>query len=218
MSYFDLIDTSASSTSEILTRLIPYLPIDLTEKMAEILYTGMLFDTGNFRFSNTTASALNAASVLVESGANPEKLNAAVFYGWSLLKARSMAQVLQSLTLYRNRRIAISHLPHAFFQSHPTLDRELEGFSDFGISLKGVRITAFLKERTPGEYRTSLRAIENFDVESVAKTFGGGGHRKASGCLIKGAYAEVLENLLDAIERSNPHLNRKHPGNNLQKP
>ena len=209
MSPYDIVDTSASSTCEMLARLIPFLDVNISKELAEILYTGIIFDTGNFRFSNTSARAFMTASALVDLGANPEKLNNRIFYDWSMNRARAKALVLQSLTLYRGKRIAITHLPVAFFDSHPGIERDMEGFSDIGVSIKGVRVAAFLKEKEPGVFKISLRATEDFDVASAAGEFGGGGHRKASGCRVEGEYNDVLEKVLDAIQKHNPRLNRR---------
>ncbi|MCD4654896.1 bifunctional oligoribonuclease/PAP phosphatase NrnA [bacterium] len=210
INHLNLVDISASSTCEILARLLPYLNIPITPDLAEILYTGISFDTGNFRFSNTSGSALLVASALVELGAKPEKINAAIFFSWSLLKVRIMAQVLQSITLYSNNRVSISHIPLAFFQSNPDVERDLEGFSDLGISMKGVRIAVFLREKESGMFKASLRATGKFDIGSVATQFGGGGHRKAAACQINGTYSEVVELLINSIQKFNPGLNRKH--------
>ncbi len=119
-----------------------------------------------------------------------------------------MAQVLQSIDLVLQRKVAISCLPYAFFASHPGAERELEGLSDLAISIDGVSIAAFLKELDPGVFRISLRAREIWDVGSVAEHFGGGGHRKAAGCQIAGDYSSVIEKLLAVIRHVNPGLRR----------
>lgn len=203
---YDLVDPGASSTCEILTRVLPYLDIPVTRSLVESLYTGLVFDTGNFRFSNTSGKALHTAAVLVDLGAAPETVNTALFFNWSLLKVRAMAQVLQSLSLHVNRRIAVTHLPAAFFDSHPGAEMVLEGFSDLGVSVKDVKIAVFMKERTPGSFKISLRAIETYDVGSVARMFGGGGHRKAAGCTVTGSFETVRETVLSAVLRCNPRL------------
>jgi len=203
---YDLVDTSASSTCEILARLLPYLNVTITHPMIEALYTGIVFDTGNFRFSNTSGKTLRTASALVEMGADPERINFNLFYNWSLLKVRAMAQVLQSIRLYQHKRIAVSHLPAAFFAAHPGSEKELEGFSDLGVSLKGVKIAVFLKEREAGAFKISLRAVEAYDVGSIAEMHGGGGHRKAAGCSLEGSYTTVCSRILKTILTCNPTL------------
>lgn len=201
-----LIRPSASSTCEILSDLLHFLPVDLTPDLAESLYTGIVFDTGNFRFSNTSSHTLKTASVLVSNGADPERIAARLFYGWSMLRVRAMAQVLQSLTLFFNQQVAITLLPEAFFSSHSECDSELEGFSDLGISVSGVKIAIFFKEKRPNDYKISLRASESYDVGSVAQALGGGGHRKAAGCRWQGTFTEARDAVLSAIIRFNPRL------------
>lgn len=206
--HINLIDVLSSSTCEILTILADYLECSLTPELATALYSGIVFDTGNFRFSNTSPSALRTAARLVDCGADPEIVSDRLFYRWSFLRTRAMAQVLQSIELLGHRKIGISCLSHAFFKSHPGVEHELEGFSDLAISIEGVQIAAFLKEFEPGGYKISLRSRGDWDVGSVAETFGGGGHRKAAGCHLPGDYPTVVANLMEVIYRINPGLRR----------
>lgn len=199
-----LIDPSASSTCELLTGLLEPAGITPTPDMVTALYTGIAFDTGNFRFSNTRPSTLRAAAALVDAGADPESISDRLFSRWSMLRVRAMAQVLAGMELLDNRRIAVSMLPYAFFVSHPGAARELEGLSDLAVSIEGVCVAAFLREMQPGNYKISLRARGDWDVGSVAEQFAGGGHRKAAGCQINGDYRDVIAKLVDAIRRTNP--------------
>jgi bifunctional oligoribonuclease and PAP phosphatase NrnA len=202
----NLIDTHASSTCEILANLSAYLPVEMNSDLANTLYAGILFDTGNFRFSNTTGHTLRTSASLIDLGANPEYTSIQLFNRTNLLRVRAMAQTLQSIELLHGGKIAVSHLPHSFFSSRPGADKELEGFSDLALSIEGVCISIFMRETAPGDFKISLRSVENWDVASVADLFGGGGHRKASGCKLRGEYAGIVSKLLDGICQFNPLL------------
>lgn len=202
----NLINTHASSTCEILTNLSAYLPVKLNPDLANTLYTGILFDTGHFRFSNTTGDTLRTSATLVDFGANPEYTSTQLFHRTNLLRVRAMAQTLQSIELLHGGKIAVSHLPYGFFSNRPGADRELEGFSDLALSIEGVCISIFLRETAPQNYKISLRSTENWDVASVADLYGGGGHRKASGCKLQGEYSDIVSQLLGSIHQFNPSL------------
>ncbi len=195
----ELIDTSVSSTCELLAKLYEELPIPLDSEMAEALYTGILFDTGQFRFSNTGSRTLALASTMVAAGASPEKITERLFYRWSHLKAKTLGRIMTDMTLHENGTIAIMCLDHDFFRENPGGLHVLEGFSDLGISLASVKVSAFLKELEPGAFKVSLRATESYDVGRVSALFGGGGHSKASGCEIQGAYSEVVIRIVNAL-------------------
>jgi bifunctional oligoribonuclease and PAP phosphatase NrnA len=202
----NLVDTAASSTCEILAQLAKHMSLTLTSAHARILYTGILFDTGSFRFSNTTSTTLRTAAELIDQGADPESLNNQLFYKTNMTRIQAMAQTLQSITLLHSKKIAVAWLPYSFFASSPEAEHELEGFSDLAISIVGVRIAVFLKELAPLTFKASLRATGNLDVGKVAAVFKGGGHRKAAGCWIKGEYSNVRDMLLKEILRVNPAL------------
>ncbi len=199
----DFIDEHASSTCELLGLLAPRLPIPLDANLAEILYSGIVFDTGQFRFSNTTERTHRVVATLLEAGADPEKISERIFFRWSLLRAKTMARILNEIALYHNDSIAISHLDHAYFRDNPNAWNELEGFSDLGISLDHVKFSAFLKEIHENHFKISLRATEDFDAGSVAARFGGGGHKKAAGCELTGSFEDVRSRLLTVIREVN---------------
>ena len=195
-----LIDQTASSTCEILVRLSHYIPDMIDFAAAEALYTGICFDTGRFRFSNTTSDAMEAAAEMLKYGVDPEKITEVLFYNWSHLRTTLMASVLNSIQYFRNSRIAVYCLPFSYFRDHPEGWRELEGFSDLGIAIAGVEISLFLKELSSGQFKISLRAKGRMDVGRAAERFGGGGHSKAAGCEIQGTEKEVIAKLLEAVE------------------
>ncbi|MGB3976610.1 MAG: bifunctional oligoribonuclease/PAP phosphatase NrnA [bacterium] len=200
----NLIDVHASSTCEILAQLSAFMPIELAPDLANTLYAGILFDTGNFRFSNTSGNTLRIAAGLIDSGANPEYTSHQLFHKTNILRVRTLAQVLQSIELLDGGKIAVSHLPYAFFANQLGIDRELEGFSNLALSIDGVQISIFMRELEPMNFKISLRAIDNWDVASVAEKFGGGGHRKASGCKIHGEYMNIVTQLIQHIHQFNP--------------
>ena len=203
-SVLTLVNTQASSTCEILALLAAFLPIDMTSELANTLYAGILFDTGNFRFSNTTGNTLRIAADLIDKGANPENTSHLLFHKTNILRLKTLAQVLQSIELLDGGKIAVSHLPHAFFANQHGIDRELEGFSNQALSIEGVQISIFMRELEPANFKVSLRAIGNWDVARVAEKLGGGGHRKASGCRIHGEYMSVVTKLVQCIHHFNP--------------
>jgi bifunctional oligoribonuclease and PAP phosphatase NrnA len=198
----DLVDSTASSTCEILVRWLRRYPEFMTPAVAEILYTGICFDTGRFRFSNTRAETLREAAYLVDNGASVENISERVFYQWSFFRAQIMGKILSRIQSIRDGKIVIFSLDHTFFTQYPDGWKELEGVSDLGISLSGVEVSLFMRELKPGAYKVSLRSRGKWDVRAAAALFGGGGHPKAAGCDISGSEKDVIRRLVDAIESS----------------
>ncbi|MBN1355202.1 bifunctional oligoribonuclease/PAP phosphatase NrnA [bacterium] len=197
----DIVDPEMSSTCEILVGMVRRYPEFMDGHCAEILYTGICFDTGRFRFANTRSGTFRAAAYLVENGARPDRISENLFYGWSHLRARILGKILSGMQLEKNGRIVVLKLENDFFRENPDGWQELEGVSDLGVSLKGAEVSLFLKEIDPGRYKVSLRSTGKWDVGRAASYFGGGGHPMAAGCELTGDYEPTVRKLIRAVER-----------------
>ncbi len=198
--FIDIVDTSASSTSEMLMQFWDLFPDIMDVRMAEMLFTGICFDTGRFRFSNTTHTTFRIAGRLVEAGVHPEQITEAIFYQWSLIHARTIGRALNNLQVYKQSKVAVMLLDHDFFSQNPDGWKEVEGISDLGTSIAGIEIALFFKEIEPKRFKVSLRSATHWDVGRIAAVFGGGGHVKAAGCEIRGDFDTALRRLLAEIE------------------
>ncbi len=198
--FIDIVDAAASSTSEMLMQFWDLFPDLMDEKMAEMLFTGICFDTGRFRFSNTTQSTFRIAGRLVEAGVRPEQITEAVFYQWSLIHARTIGRALNNLQVCKQGKVAVMLLDHEFFAQNPDGWKEVEGISDLGTSIAGIEIALFFKEIEPQRFKVSLRSADHWDVGRIASAFGGGGHVKAAGCEIRGEFDSALRRLLAEID------------------
>ena len=183
-----------SSTCELLYHLVVEMGISIDAALAEQLYTGILYDSGGFRYSLTTSTTLEAAAALVRQGARLDLVADRLYNSSSLETVKLVGSAIDSLELSYDGRVATLHL------SHEDMRRgDPEEAVDYGLRVKGVEVTVLLKEETPEKYRVSLRSRRDVDVSAVAAVFGGGGHARASGCRLEGTGAEVLAALLEEI-------------------
>ena len=188
-----------SSTCELLYHLAIGLGHEVDAVAADQLYAGILFDTGGFRFSLTTATTFEVAADLVRRGARLDVIAEGVFGNKSLGSVKQRGQAIESLVLRLGGRVAVLYL-----------DREAMGAGEpdevvnYGLMIRGVEVALLLKERAPGCYRISLRSRDKVDVSQVAGTFGGGGHARAAGLELTGAPQDIVESILTEIGR---HLN-----------
>jgi len=184
----------ASSTCQLLYEVISELKLPFDERIATCIYTGIAFDTGGFRFANTSSEALRIAAEMVDRGARPDVIADAVFHRRSYKATKRLGQVLNSLELHLDGKVSSIYLPGA-------RDQDTEGFIDYAISIVGVEVAFFLREEKEGRFRVSLRSKNQINVSRIAQRFGGGGHRKAAGCRMQGRAAEVKALLLEEIAR-----------------
>ena len=185
-----------SSTCELLYHLASGLGYEVDAVAAAQLYAGILFDTGGFRFSLTTATTFEVAADLVRRGARLDTIAEGVFGNKSLGSIKQRGQAIESLVLHLEGRAAVLHLDCAAMSAG-----EPDEAVNYGMMIQGVEVAVLLKERAPGCYRVSLRSRDNIDVSQVARTFGGGGHARAAGLELTGVPQDIVEDILTEISR-----------------
>ncbi len=190
----NLVTDEVSSTSELLYHLIGHAGLDVDRDLAELLYTGILYDTGGFRYSLTTATTLDVAADLVRHGARLDVIADRVFNSSSLEQVKMMGKAVESLELVEDGRIAVMRLGEREM-STANADEAV----NYGLMIRGVEVTLLLKEDTHERYRVSLRSRARVDVDKVAAAFGGGGHSRASGCRMEGVREQVTQALVREV-------------------
>jgi phosphoesterase RecJ-like protein len=182
----------ASSTSELVYRLIRKMGAKVGKERATCLYVGVLTDTGGFKFPNTTSDSLRMAAVLVEEGAESSYLATQVYLNKSMEELLLLSKLLATVEVHG--RTATMSLTRTMIQSAKV---NTEGFSDHVLQLKEVDMGILFKE-LGGKVKVSLRSRGAVDVSLLAKEFGGGGHETAAACTVPGRLKEVKEKVLGA--------------------
>ncbi|MEP6743146.1 MAG: bifunctional oligoribonuclease/PAP phosphatase NrnA [bacterium] len=201
------IDSTASAVGEMIYNLCKATGVRVTKEIAECVYTALITDTGSFHFSNTTERTFKVASELLRTGVKPAKAAEAVFASYPWSRIQLMGAVLSTARRDASGRVAL--LRHSLEMQHTAhaSDEDADGFVNYPLTVGEVEAVAMLKELEPGVYRTSLRSKGEVNVAKVAEKFGGGGHRNASGCTLRGTWEEAEEKIIallqEAVERAN---------------
>jgi phosphoesterase RecJ-like protein len=196
---FDFVDTASAATAEVLTGL--YLDADLSfdRVTAQALYTGMMTDTGQFRFPSTSERVFRLCAELVAHGADPALAGAELYERESFGKLKLLQHFLGSLKLECGGRVCIGVLPQGIFESIGASVEDTEGLVDYARSIEGVAIGVLIEER-PGTIKASLRGMESvYRMDTIAAEFGGGGHANAAGLNWPGTLEVFYPRLLASI-------------------
>lgn len=194
------IDPTASAVGVMIHQLAVAAGVRVTPEMASALYIAVLSDTNAFTNGATDAATLALAASLARDGADPAALARQVFANTeSRLRLLGMALC----NMQRSGRIAWTSISlEEMKQTGADLD-ECEGIVNYLISIPDVDSAVFLRELPTGrQFRLSLRSKGAVDVAEVAETFGGGGHRTASGCTLDGPLAHATRQILQRLESS----------------
>lgn len=190
----------ASATAEMIWDLIEALGVEPTPQIAACVYTGLITDTGCFRYSNTTPHALRIAARILEGGLDTQPIIQAMFESKSPRRLALESLVLSRIRYYCQNRCAVIATDRAMQQEYQLDDYDLEGLSGLPRQITGVLVGVTIREGE-GECRVSLRTNPPVDASAICAAFGGGGHLRAAGCTIPGTVAEAEQQLLSEVRR-----------------
>jgi bifunctional oligoribonuclease and PAP phosphatase NrnA len=197
---FNLVDSSSAATCEILAGLFFDNDLPVNAQAAQALFTGILTDTGQFRFNSTTRRCFMLAGELVARGAHPSEAGYELYERETEGKMRLLQHYLASLRLECNGRVCVGVLPAGIFETTGSNTEDTEGLVDYARSIDGVCIGALIEERPDGSVKASLRAKDpSYRVDLVAALFNGGGHACAAGLNLKTGAENFYARLVTAL-------------------
>lgn len=197
----NLVEAGAGATAEIIYDLLNMLAGPLTTGEAEALFSGIMTDTGCFRFPTTSSRTLRVAAELLDLGAKPYHLASEIFWNKSVSGIRLLSEALATIETTDDGRVATMDITRAMMDDSGADHFDTEGFANYPRLISGVLVGVLLRELDEGDFRVSLRSKESVDVNEIASVFGGGGHQTAAGFRIKGDLGEVKEKIRLEISR-----------------
>jgi bifunctional oligoribonuclease and PAP phosphatase NrnA len=195
-----LIDEEAGATCLILHEWRASARLPLDPPTATALLIGIATDTGWFRFPNTDARVLRAAADLVAAGAPPAPLYRAIYEQDSPARLRLIGRMLTGLERRLGGRLVVLKLRRADFAAAEAEHTATEDLVNEAGRLAGLEATVMFTEEPDGRIRVNFRSKEHLDVAALAAQFGGGGHARAAGARIRGAWDDVVAQVLAATE------------------
>lgn len=197
---YNLVLTTAASTTEILYHFFRANAIHINPRMATSLLTGLTTDTGNFSNGATSVSAFSVGGELIRSGGNYNLINNATLKNKTVDSLRLWGKVLSRLTKAPDRELVYTYITRQDFADHNVDDQESEGIANFLNNLENPGIACMLKETADGKVKGSFRTVrDDIDVSAMAKQLNGGGHKKAAGFLVEGTIDEALAQIFALV-------------------
>jgi phosphoesterase RecJ-like protein len=192
------VDSSYSSTSEMIYELIESLGALIDEKIALSLYVGILTDTGRFQYPNTTPRTFEVAKRLVEKGVDPYYVYQNIYESSSFSSFRLLGKVIERTE--KRDGLLYSYITLDDLSEFGISLPETENFVDFLRSVKDAELVVFFKELPDGKLKVSLRSRGDVSSHLVAENFGGGGHKGAAGFVTTLSKEDVLEKILKVMK------------------
>jgi len=200
----NLIDADSPATAQVLHEIITALKWPLTAEVAANLYVGIMTDTGNFRYRQTTAHTFEVAARLVEAGADPTDLAEACYQSFRAERLLLIGEVFKAIHFSSRNRVAWFCLTPEMYARSGAIPDETEGLIEYLQAVKTVEVAFLLESLPDGLTRASMRSRGKVDVQRICREFGGGGHRLAAGLRTKLDPAALEKKLLDLIAKQLP--------------
>ena len=201
-------DLSAAACGEMVFDLVAELGVPLTFEIATHVYIAILTDTGSFHYANITPRTFDICRRCVEAGVSPQAVARSIFDSNNLGRLKLFGAVLSKMELDATGRIATVFVDRKLAADCGGTYEDTEGLINLPLTVKEIIAAVFFKEHGPGDWRVSLRSKGAVDVNAIAKEFGGGGHKNASGCSVTGRFDDLKllfeRKLAEAIDAARP--------------
>ncbi|WZL74890.1 bifunctional oligoribonuclease/PAP phosphatase NrnA [Clostridiaceae bacterium 35-E11] len=198
---YNFIDAKAAATGELIYKIAMELDIPITTQMATCLYAALSTDTGSFRYDNTSPQTHRIVAKLMESNIDLNKITTEIYQNKPVKKIKLLTEALNTLQFYWDGRLAILYTTLDMLKKYDVQPEDTDGLIEFARDINGVEVGVFLKQMKEHEIKVGFRAKYDADVSEIAKKFGGGGHKKASGCTIYDTLENAKDQIINTIEK-----------------
>ena len=191
-----LVEPYASSSGEIVAALAEATGLTLDCEAATCLYSAIVSDTGCFRYENTTPRSLAMAAKLLEQGVNMEQVRVKLFESRSSAGMAVLQTAFRNMQFTADNKLCYSFVRYEEAQAVQAVMADFHNIANYTLLKSGVKIGLFFEECS--DYvKVSLRSRQGLRMDKLAQALGGGGHMRASGCLINGSLEIALQQVLE---------------------
>ena len=190
----------ASSTSEIIFFVLrDMLNIKIDKKVAEAIYTGVITDTGNFKYESTTKETFYVGGELIEKGIDRIKISDAVYKNKSLGAMKILGKSLSEMKVIPEKKLVYFFLKKEFAEKENIKKYETDGIVESLLEYKDCDVSVFLREIENNKIKGSMRSKNSADVNEIASIFGGGGHKRAAGFTSDLTEEEIIKKICEKL-------------------
>lgn len=195
------VKAECSSASEYVFEIFDDLGIEIPLKSQELLYLGIIRDCGAFMHNNTSSDTHRVVAKMIDNGIKFDKINEHFMQTTALKSIILQKYALNSMEFFYDKKLLIMNLPYYVFEKENCTIEDTGSLVSIGISVEGVELAIMISEAQPNVHKISFRSRENVDCSLIAQAFGGGGHKRASGCQLKGSYSKIKNQLLNETKK-----------------
>jgi len=191
----------ASSTAEMVYFIYKRMGVDISKRVALYIYIAILTDTGSFNYSNTSSVTHEVVSELLGYGLSPHIISNYVYESKAYADIKLLGKVLSTMTLTGRGKISYVVCTNEMIKKTGSSMSATQDFVNFARSINGVIVSMIIREEEgkKNSFKISMRSKNDVSVNAIAAHFGGGGHKYAAGCRMKGTLKDVKKKLITRI-------------------
>jgi phosphoesterase RecJ-like protein len=193
-------DATAAACAEMVYEVIGALGVPLSLEIATHIYLAILTDTGSFHYSGISPRTFDICREALLAGVDPVFVARSVYDSNSMGRLRMLGAVLNAMQVDETGRVAVIYLDHAMTRAAGGTYEDTDGLVNLPLTVKEIEAVVFFKQSEGDEYRVSLRSKGDIDVGAVAKEFGGGGHKNAAGCTVRGDIGSLRRTFVEKAQ------------------
>jgi phosphoesterase RecJ-like protein len=195
-------DDTAAACGELVFDLVAALNVPLSREIATHVYLAILTDTGSFHYSSISPRTFDICRQALEAGVDPVLVARNVYDSNNMGRLKLFGAVLSAMQIDSTGRIAIVYLDHEMARQAGGTYEDTEGLVNLPLTVKEIQAVVFFKQSEGDEYRISMRSKGDIDIGSIAREFGGGGHKNAAGCTVTGPIDALQKMFIEKTERA----------------
>lgn len=196
---FNYVDQEAPACAQLLLIVFNYFGIEVDKEIGTCILAGIITDTGGFRYDGVTAETFRFVSDLCEKGIKVSTIYQQVFASKTRAKFELHRIASERLEFLEDGKIAFTYITKADEEQVGAENGDYDGIVENGRDVEGVEVSIFLRETDKG-IKASLRSKSYVNVSEAAMMFGGGGHVRASGCMLQGNIEQAKNQILNRVK------------------
>ncbi|MBR0490545.1 MAG: bifunctional oligoribonuclease/PAP phosphatase NrnA [Clostridia bacterium] len=200
---FNYVNPVSPACCDILAGIFDYYDINITKDIGTCLLTGIITDTGGFKYPATTAETFEFAAELLRKGVNVSEIYKRTMDTMSRATFELTKRVMDRMEILEDGKVAFTYITKKDVNEVNAKPGDHEGLVNIGRNLSGVQVSIFIRqnEEDKDEYRVSMRTNGDVNASDICLMFGGGGHPRAAGATVEGTIEEVKEKLMKEIKK-----------------
>lgn len=200
----NFVNPASPACCQILIGMFQYFNIEIDKELGACILTGIITDTGGFKYAGVTPETFEFTAELLEKGVNVSKIYKKVMDTKTKAYFELMKKITNRMEFLYDGKIAFTYLNNEDMKEANAEPGDHEGLVNIGRDIEGVEVSIFIRQKEDEEntYKISMRSNEYVNVSDICMAFGGGGHERAAGASIEGTVEEIKEKIVKETAKS----------------